>query len=102
MLCLYRYITKCLYLSEKALPYYANTERKTRRVSRCPTRAPEGRTTGIPVRRSEPHPSGTAATERLPAGSDEGLGYLVQPQRARRRQYTMVRIVLGILRAILQ
>ena len=40
--------------------------------------------------------------ERFSAGSDERLADLLQPERPRGRQHAVVRLILGILRAILQ
>src|SRR3990172_6171498 len=43
-----------------------------------------------------------AHRERLPSGSDERLADFLEPWCARGRQHAVVRVLLGILRALLQ
>src|SRR5271166_1941704 len=101
MICLYTHDIISLQQRRLSRSHNAQTERKTGGIARRRSGAPEGRAARFPVARAEPDAPGAAAPQWLPAGSDEGLADVLQPNRANGRQHAMVCVILGILRKLL-
>lgn len=81
---------------------YADTERETGSVAERASRASKGRTTRLSIAGANARPSRALASKWLRPGGHEGMVDLFKPERARRRQYPLVRLVLGVLRSLLQ